>query len=175
MSLIRGDAADLPHLLHRADADPGAVDVLVATYVLPVLPDDAPVWSALPRLAAGGGLRVGVADLGEASAAVLPLRVVFRLFAAVGGADPHRHPWERLAQQATLDAHETYYGGHVHLAVATYPPQNGHGGDLGPRQPQASASRRGHRPPSPTTREVPQAGRGSGVRETKGRWEGDGR
>lgn len=121
VELIHGDdVGDLPHLLARARSRVRRVDVVVATYVLSVLDDDEPAWSAIRALAAQHTLRLGIAEIGEASSANLPLRTMFALFAATGGADRHRRPWERVERDATLETHEEFFGGHVHIAVGSY-------------------------------------------------------
>jgi len=121
--LLQGDAADLEGLLSRAAVRGEEVDSVLATFVLSVLPDDGPVWDALDRLAAGRALRVGIADIGPAASAPPPLRLVYRLFAALGGARPQRRPWLRLARRGTTMAREQHLDGHVELAVVSYAPR----------------------------------------------------
>lgn len=118
--LLQGDVADLDGLLGRAGVRAAEVDAVLATFVLSVVAADAPVWDALDRLAEGRRLTVAVADIGPADSAPPPLRLVYRLFAALGGARPERRPWLRLAARGTTMAREQHLDGHVELAVVSY-------------------------------------------------------
>lgn len=119
--LLHGDAAQLHQLLDRAGINSTSIDTVLATFVLSVLDDDRPVWDVLDGLAAATHpLRLGIADIGPATTAAPPARAVYRMLAALGDADPHRHPWNTLGQRCALTAHEVYRGGHVHVATAMY-------------------------------------------------------
>lgn len=117
--MLEGDAADLRAVVAAAGVDLDAVDAVVVTFVLSLLPDDVPVWSAIDALAARRPLRVAVADVGPPVGAPAPLRPPLRLLAKLGGGDPDRRPWERLADRASDIEHEILLGGHVHVAVGT--------------------------------------------------------
>ena len=119
--LVPGDAADLLPLLDGLRL-PGGVDAVVATFVLSLLDDDAPVWRAVDELARDRPLRVGLADLGEPAAVPRPLRPVLGTLTRVGGGDPRRRPWEALATRAADTWTGAWFGGHVHVAVGTCAP-----------------------------------------------------
>jgi len=120
VTLLHADVVDLLDVLALAEPAPDGIDAVLATYVLSVLDDDQPVWDALDQLARARPLRVAIADVATADSASPAPRVVYRLLAALGGADPHRQPCEELAKRATLTAHETYRHGHIHIATASY-------------------------------------------------------
>jgi len=67
-------------------------------------------------------VRIGIADIGDPTGAVAPLRPAYRALAALGGADPHRVPWDELTSRDASTTHQTYFGGHVHTATATLAP-----------------------------------------------------
>lgn len=121
--LLRGDAADLLTLFPDAGLPTGAVDAVVATFVLSLLDDDAPVWHAVDVLARDRPVRVGLADLGEPADAPGPLRPVLSALTRLGGGDPRRRPWDALRARAG-DTWWTgsWFGGHVHVAVGTCGP-----------------------------------------------------
>lgn len=119
VTLVHADVLDLLDVLALATMSPGAIDTVLATYVLSVLDNDQPVWDAIDHLARAHPLRVGIADIATADSAAPPLRLAYRVLAALGGADPHRQTWKQLVQRATVTAHERYRGGHVHIATAS--------------------------------------------------------
>lgn len=118
--LVKGETADLLDILDRMGIARTGIDIVLATFVLSVLEDDQPIWNAIDRLAACRPLRVGIADIGPATSAIPPMRLVYRLLAALGGADPNLRPWDMLGQRGALNAHEEYRGGHIHIATADY-------------------------------------------------------
>lgn len=120
VTLLHGDAADLLTLLDRAGVDRAGIDSLIATYVLSLMADDAPVWQALDVLAAVHPIRVGIADFGEPVGASARLRLLYQLLIAAGGADPARRPWKHLAEGAARTVEQDHLAGHVHLSVGTY-------------------------------------------------------
>ncbi|MBA3604904.1 MAG: methyltransferase domain-containing protein [Acidimicrobiia bacterium] len=114
---VEADATDVAGALRTVGVDVGAVRAVVATFVLSLLPDDAPVWQAVDALASRQPLCVAVADLGPPVDAPAPLRPLLRALTALGGGDPARRPWEQLLARSADAAHEVCHGGHVHLAV----------------------------------------------------------
>jgi len=117
--IIRGDAADLLGVLPTDGVDVDTVDAVVAAFVLSLLPDDAPFWSAVDELAARRPRRVAMCDVGPPLDAAAPLRPLLRLLGRLGGADPDRQPWDVLIARAGDARHEIVLGGHVHLAVGS--------------------------------------------------------
>ncbi len=82
-------------------------------------------------------VRIGIADIGDPTAGphrrrsalaplhpctLAPLHPAYRALAALGGADPHRVPWNELTSRDASTTHLTYFGGHVHTATATLAP-----------------------------------------------------
>jgi len=117
--LLHGEATDIEGVLGDAGLDASTVTVVVATFVLSLLPDDAPMWTSLDELATQQPLRVAVADLGRPDGAPAPARPFLHTLTALGGGDPDRRPWERLLERNPRAVHEVHFGGHVHLAVGT--------------------------------------------------------
>ena len=120
--VVEGDAADFVEVLASAGVAADAIEALVATFVLSLLDDDEPVWSALDELAEQRPRRIALADLGPPAAAPRLVRPVLGALTTFGGADPRRRPWERLLDRAPDGRSEVWYGGHVHLAAGTWEP-----------------------------------------------------
>lgn len=122
VTLVHGDATSLDPVLRAAGIGPATVDVVVTTFVLSLLPDDAAFWGAVDEWSADRPLRVASADLGPPDLAPAVLRPLLGALTAFGGGDPDRRPWDRLLVRCADGVHEQHLGGHVHLAAGTCGP-----------------------------------------------------
>ncbi len=122
VSLVNGDLLTLAEVLHRTQIDTAQVDAIIATFALSLLERTDEVWAVIDQRSAARPVRIGIADIGDPTGAVAPLRPAYRALAALGGADPHRVPWDELTSRDTSTTHQTYFGGHVHTATATLAP-----------------------------------------------------
>jgi len=119
--MVEGDVEQLPILLPTAGIHAHAIDAVVATFVVSLLADDSAFWTTLESLRLRRGCRVALAELGPPDDARGPVRPLLRMMTALGGGDPTLRPWEELTELARDTVHETLLGGHVHLAVGTWP------------------------------------------------------
>ena len=123
VSLINGDLLTLAEVLHRrAQIDTAQVDAIIATFALSLLERTDEVWAVIDQRSAVRPVRIGIADIGDPTGAVAPLHPAYQALAALGGADPHRVPWDGLILRDASTTHLTYFGGHVHTATATLAP-----------------------------------------------------
>jgi SAM-dependent methyltransferase len=122
VSLINGDLLTLAEVLHRAQIDTAQVDAIIATFALSLLERTDEVWAVIDQRSAVRPVRIGIADIGDPTGAVAPLRPAYRALAPLGGADPHRVPWDDLILRDASTTHLTYFGGHVHTSTATLAP-----------------------------------------------------
>jgi S-adenosylmethionine-diacylgycerolhomoserine-N-methlytransferase len=120
--LLHGDARQIAPLLDRGGVEGEGITAVVATFALSVMADDDPVWQWLRDLAARQQFNVGIADIGTPERAAWPITIAYDALTAIGGADPHRKAWEKLARQGRIAHERQYYGGHVHIAVGTSVP-----------------------------------------------------
>jgi SAM-dependent methyltransferase len=116
VSLFKRDIDGLAEVL---DDGPIVPDAFVATFVLSVVPDDADFWSVVDRIAATRPLRIGLAELGAADTASSFVRPALNLLTTIGGGKPDRRSWQRLGERDDDAIHETFLGGHVHVAVGS--------------------------------------------------------
>jgi len=130
VTLVRGDVRAVADVLAAAHVRP---DGFVATFALSLVPDTGRLWAAVDEVAAARAVRVGLAELGPADDAPRVLRPALGALTALGGGDPTSEPWRALADRATDVVHESFLGGHVHVAVGTCRGQVG-----GPTSPSAS-------------------------------------
>jgi SAM-dependent methyltransferase len=130
VTLLPGDVRELADVLAAAHVRP---DAFVATFALSLVPDTERLWAAVDDAAVAHPARVGLAELGRPDGAPRVLRPALDALTAFGGGDPSREAWRALAERATDLVHETFLGGHVHVAVGTCGGQGG-----GPTSPSGS-------------------------------------
>jgi len=123
IGLLRADAATIePAAVAAALAEAGrgpAIDALVATYTLSVVPDPRAVWAQATALLAPGA-RIAIVDVQPpASAALAPLAAVLPV--VFGGSDLAVRPWRMLERVATDVEQRTLLGGHVVVTAGTLP------------------------------------------------------
>lgn len=126
VTVLDGTVATLSGALDQAGVVTDDIDAVVATFVLSLVADDAPFWAFTDALGGNQPIRVAIADLGRPADAPWPVRPLLSVLAALGGGDVDRRPWTGITARDPDTRHETFFGGHVHVAVGTvgiHPPR----------------------------------------------------
>jgi len=116
VEVISGEIARLDDVVASADITP---DAFVATFVLSLLDDDASFWTTVDRTAAARPIQIAIADIGAATEGRRAVRSMLAALAALGGGQPSRQSWRRLAERDPDMKHESLLLGHVHLAAGS--------------------------------------------------------
>ena len=99
VTTVCGDIHELLPALERVDIRHDDIDVLVATFVITTIQDDAKFWATVDQLCRDRQRLVAVADLGQPSSIGSARRLALRALAALGGSHPTCEPWKDLAAQ----------------------------------------------------------------------------
>lgn len=117
VTTIEGDADDLIAALQRADLLLGDIDVIIATFVISIVGDDASFWDAVDNVGRHRRSLIALADLGPPTSTGWLRRIVVSALAALGGSRRSCQPWKELAARSHDVIVEAHLGGHVRLAV----------------------------------------------------------
>lgn len=98
----------------------GAVDAMIATYTLSVVPGWDRAWERALAATRSGG-RMAVVDMQLPVGIARVAGPLARLACAAGGSDIHAHPWTALERTCTGVTAVSLRGGHVQVRVGTRP------------------------------------------------------